>query len=161
MLDKRGNSNQDERKNLIIRYIRVFDLDSIECLIADREFIGQEWVSFLSDTPIKFYLRIRENLTVNQKGRDLKAFWLFNNLPLNQIRALDKPLKINGQWVYLTGMKILSSSSEIEYVIVATYQFDPRAMSVYAQRWTIDGARPRSVFLRRLNLLDLTSKILI
>jgi hypothetical protein len=74
MLDKRGNSNQDERKNLIIRYIRVFDLDSIECLIADREFIGQEWVSFLSDTPIKFYLRIRENLTVNQKGRDLKAF---------------------------------------------------------------------------------------
>jgi hypothetical protein len=76
MLDKRGNSNQAERKHLIMRYIRLFGLDSIECLIADREFIGQEWVAFLSFYPIKFYLRIRENLIVNQKGRELKTFWL-------------------------------------------------------------------------------------
>lgn len=105
MLDKRGNSNQDERKLLIMRYIRLFGLASIECLIADREFIGQEWIEFLSTQPIKFYLRIRENLIVSQKGQVLKAFWLFNNLPLNQIRSLDKPIKINGQWIYLTAMK--------------------------------------------------------
>ncbi|MER0442889.1 IS4 family transposase [Emticicia sp. W12TSBA100-4] len=138
MLDKRGNSNQNERKDLIIRYIRLFGLDSIECLMADREFIGQEWIGFLSSHPIKFYLRIRENLMVNQKGRELKVFWLFNNLPLNQVRSLDKPLKVNGQWVYLTGMKILNSKNQIEYVIVATYQFDQQAMSLYAQRWTIE-----------------------
>jgi hypothetical protein len=42
MLDKRGNSNQEERKLLIIRYIRLFGLDSIDCIIADREFIGQQ-----------------------------------------------------------------------------------------------------------------------
>jgi hypothetical protein len=42
MLDKRGNSNQDERKNLIMRYIRLFGLSIIDCIIADREFIGQE-----------------------------------------------------------------------------------------------------------------------
>jgi hypothetical protein len=40
MLDKRGNSNQDERKALIMRYIRLFGLSSIDCLIADREFIA-------------------------------------------------------------------------------------------------------------------------
>lgn len=138
MLDKGGNSNQNERKSLIIRYIKLFGLASIECLIADREFIGQEWIGFLSSCPIKFYLRIRENLMVNQKGRALKVFWLFNNLPLNQVRSLDKPLIINGQWVYLTGMKILNAKSQVEYVMVATYQFDQQAMSVYAQRWTIE-----------------------
>jgi hypothetical protein len=70
MLDKRGNSNQEERKLLILRYIHLFGLDSIGCIIADREFIGQEWFRFLINNPIKFYLRIRENLTVFHKGRN-------------------------------------------------------------------------------------------
>lgn len=42
MLDKRGNSNQDERKRLLNRHIRLFGLDTIECIIADREFIGHQ-----------------------------------------------------------------------------------------------------------------------
>ena len=138
MLDKRGNSNQDERKALLVRYIGLFGLSSIECLIADREFIGQDWIDFLSTHSIKFYIRIRENLLINQKGRALKTFWLFNNLPLNQVRQLDKPLRINKEWIYLTGMKIINSKSQIEYVIVATYQFDAQTMQVYAKRWSIE-----------------------
>lgn len=138
MLDKRGNSNQDERKTLIMRYIRLFGLSSIDCIIADREFIGHQWISFLSTQPIKFYIRIRENLIVNQRGRELKTFWLFNNLPFNQVRQLDKPVFINGQWVYLTGMKIINSKNQIEFVIIATYQFDYHAMQVYAKRWSIE-----------------------
>lgn len=138
MLNKRGNSNQDERKALLMRYIRLFGLASIECLIADREFIGQEWISFLAAQPIKFYIRIRENLLVNQKGRELKTFWLFNNLPLNQVRQLYNPLVINEQWVYLTGMRIINSKNQVEYIIVATYQFDCQTMQVYAKRWSIE-----------------------
>lgn len=138
MLDKRGNSNQDERKALIMRYIRLFGLWSIDCIIADREFIGHEWINFLSIQPIKFYIRIRGNLIINQRGRELKTFWLFNNLPFNQVRQLDKPLLINCQWVYLTGMKIINSNNQIEFVIVATYQFDYQTMQVYAKRWSIE-----------------------
>jgi Transposase DDE domain len=138
MLDKRGNSNQDERKALVMRYIRLFGLSSIDCIIADREFIGNEWIKFLSTQSIKFYIRIKENLIVNQRGRELKTFWLFNNLPLNQVRQLDKPLIINGQWIYLTGLKIINSKNQIEFVIVATYQFDYQTMQVYAKRWSIE-----------------------
>lgn len=138
MLDKRGNSSQDERKSLIMRYIELFGVDSIECLIGDREFIGQQWVAFLSNHQIKFYIRIRENLIVNQRGRELKAYWLFNDVALNTIRSLDKPLRINGQWVYLTGSRILNEKHQIEFVIVATYQNDPVTMDVYRQRWTIE-----------------------
>ena len=138
MLDKRGNSNQEERKFLILRHIHLFGLDSIDCIIADREFIGQEWFKFLIENPIKFYLRIRENLIVFHKGRELRVSWLFNNLPFNTIRQIDKPILIGDQWVYLTGMKIINKKSEIEFVIVATYQYDSQAMQVYAKRWTIE-----------------------
>lgn len=138
MLDKRGNSNQEERKLLILRYIHLFGLDSIDCIIADREFIGKEWFSFLVDNPIKFYIRIRENLIVSHKGRELKAFWLFNNLPFNTTRQIDKPILIGQHWVYLTGMKIINKKSKIEFVIIATYEHDSHTMQVYAKRWTIE-----------------------
>jgi hypothetical protein len=138
MLDKRGNSNQEERKCLILRYIRLFGLDSIDCIIADREFIGKEWFDFLIINPIKFYIRIRENISVSHKGRYLKAFWLFNNLPLNTTRQIDKLLLLGDQWIYLTGIKIINKKGKIEFVIVATYQNDPETMRVYAKRWTIE-----------------------
>lgn len=137
-LDKRGNSNQEERKLLILRYIHLFGLDSIDCIIADREFIGQEWFRFLLINPIKFYLRIRENLIVSHKGRELRVSWLFNNLPLNTIRQINKPILIGEHWVYLTGMKILNKKGNIEFVIVATYLYDSLTMQVYAKRWTIE-----------------------
>lgn len=139
MLDKRGNSNQDERKALINRYIRLFGFQNIACIIADREFIGQEWVAYLSTHPIKFYIRIRENLTVFHRGRELKAFWLFNNLSLQQIRNLDKPVLLNGQWVYLTGIKTINTKGFLEFIIVATYQYDQQTMQVYAKRWAIES----------------------
>jgi hypothetical protein len=44
MLPKRGNSNQQERTDLINRYIRLFGILSIESILADREFIGDEWI---------------------------------------------------------------------------------------------------------------------
>jgi len=138
MLDKRGNSNQDERKRLLNRYIRLFGLDTIECIIADREFIGHQWFDFLICNPIKFYVRIKENLIVEHKGRELKAFWLFNNLPFNEVRQIDKPLVCGGQWVYLTGMKIINKNGQVEFVIVASYQNDNQTMQVYAKRWTIE-----------------------
>jgi hypothetical protein len=138
MLDKRGNSNQGERKSLIMRYIRLFGRTSVDCIIADREFIGQQWIAFLEQHAIKFYIRLRENSIVKHRGKDLKVFWLFNNLPLNMSRMIHKPLLIKDQWVYLTGMKVLNEKKQIEYLIVATYLKDPHTMQVYAKRWTIE-----------------------
>ena len=90
------------------------------------------------DNPIKFYIRIRENLIVSHKGRELKAFWLFNNLPFNTTHQIDKPILIGQHWVYLTGMKIINKKGNVEFVIVATYQYNSETMQVYAKRWTIE-----------------------
>ena len=42
LLDKRGNSNWEERKDIMERFFRLFGHDCTVCLVADREFIGQE-----------------------------------------------------------------------------------------------------------------------
>lgn len=138
MLDKKGNSNQTERIDLINRFIYLFGIEKIDCIIADREFIGKDWFEYLEKHPIKFYIRIRENMQLTHRGKVLKAFWLFNNLPLNQVRFIDKPVLIKANWVYLTGMKVVNNKGQIEYLIVATYFFDEIVMTVYAQRWTIE-----------------------
>lgn len=75
MLDKRGNSDQEERIALIRRFFRLFGVEKIDCIIAGREFVGQEWFNFLERNPIKFYIRIRENMQFIHQGKQIKAFW--------------------------------------------------------------------------------------
>ena len=55
LLDKRGDSNWEERKDIIERFIRLFGHDCIDCLVADREFIGKEWIGWLNDNRIRYY----------------------------------------------------------------------------------------------------------
>ena len=46
MMDKRGNSNTQERIELVDRFIRLAGENSINHLMADREFIGSEWLGY-------------------------------------------------------------------------------------------------------------------
>lgn len=50
LLPKRGNSNTCERIELIEKFINIFGVIKIQCLTADREFIGKEWFSYLKKT---------------------------------------------------------------------------------------------------------------
>jgi hypothetical protein len=81
MLDKRGNSNSGEWITLIERFIRLFGKERIECLVADREFVGEKWIAYLNGNGIRYHIRIRNNFKVYlpRKGREIKAFWLFND----------------------------------------------------------------------------------
>lgn len=138
MLDKQGNSDQQERRQLIIRYINLFGIQTIDCIMADREFVGEKWFKFLILHPVRFYIRIRANMIVQHRGKAVKAFWLFNDLPINTARQLGKPVMVKENWVYLTGMRVINRKAQTEFVIVATYQADSHAMQVYAKRWTIE-----------------------
>ena len=62
LLPKQGNSNWEERKELLDRYISLFGVDSIEAFMADREFIGGKWFDELIPNNIPFHIRIKENL---------------------------------------------------------------------------------------------------
>lgn len=65
---KGGNYNIKERILLIEKFIKLFGIESIECLILDREFIGKEWFKYLIDNKIKFRIRIKHNTKVSRIG---------------------------------------------------------------------------------------------
>jgi hypothetical protein len=139
MLPKRGNSNTCERKELVQRFLDLFGEECIEAFLADREFIGDDWFRELIHNHIPFYIRIRGNMWLNIPGkRPNKAFWLFNSLPLNTASHYHKIVCIDGQWVYLTGMKVLNREGKIEFVIVVSFNPDPFALIKYKNRWQIE-----------------------
>ena len=64
MMPKFGNSSTNERIELMQRYIDLFGIDSIDCLLADREFVGEHWLGYLNLNHIRYHIRIRENFWV-------------------------------------------------------------------------------------------------
>ena len=49
MLSKRGNSNTKECIALIERYIKYFGQETIDVILADREFVREEWMAYLNE----------------------------------------------------------------------------------------------------------------
>ena len=86
LMPKSGNSNTQERIELIERFINLFGKESIDCLVADREFVGEKWVKYLNSKSIVYFIRIRENFwTIHPRtGKKVKASWLFADLGVNQ-----------------------------------------------------------------------------
>ncbi|MCQ2283900.1 MAG: hypothetical protein MJZ57_03240 [Bacteroidales bacterium] len=94
MLPKKGTSNTQERINLVQRYINLFGEETIDCLLADREFVGERWIMKsagfnIEDTHLTDIERIEKLLLLV-----MMAFvWCYNigefvNLNLKSIRIL-------------------------------------------------------------------------
>jgi len=136
MLNKRGNSNSKERIDLVNRYIKLFGKDTIECLVADREFVGQTWLEFLNDESIRYYIRIRNNFNVfiPHKNKTIKVFWLFNSYKINEFVFYHKIVQINNQLCYISGCKLHKG----EFLILVSFNKPEKADFFYKQRWQIE-----------------------
>ena len=136
MLPKRGNSNSNERIELIDRYIRLFGKETIDCVVADREFVGQKWLEYLNDNHLRYYIRIRNNFKVYipKKGKEVKAFWLFNSHNINEFVFYKNIVKVNGEYCYLSGKRL----NKGEYLILVSFNKPEDANDYYKQRWQIE-----------------------
>lgn len=56
-LGRKGHSSQQERKRLLQQAIRLYPLRGF-CLLADREYEGREWLTFLTENKINFIIRL-------------------------------------------------------------------------------------------------------
>jgi len=142
MLPKFGNSNTNERIELIEWFIRLFGLEALDCVTADREFVGERWIKYLNEQQIRYYIRIRENFWVLQphNGKRVKASWLFVNLPLNGCRVNQRIVSLNGQLGYLSGSKGKDKDGKPELQIVISFNKPEDAMAIYKERWQIETA---------------------
>lgn len=140
MLDKRGNSDTQERIDLLRKYIEWFGKASIDCLLADREFVGGKWLEFLNDEKIRYHIRIRNNFTIYsyQKQAEIKAFWLFNNLKVGEFYHYPKIVDLHKQRCYLSGTKTIDRDGKMEFLIIVSFNKPEQAMEYYKQRWQIE-----------------------
>lgn len=123
MLDKRGNSDTNERIELLTQFIDWFGKDCIDCLLADREFIGHHWLDFLNKTKIRYYIRLRNNFKVFRfdKNEETPVFWLFNRLRVGEFLHHPKIVKINGVECYVSGMKQYDRTGKLDFLILVSF----------------------------------------
>lgn len=142
MMPKFGNSSTNERIELMQCYIDLFGIDSIDCLLADREFVGEHWLGYLNLNHIRYHIRIRENfwVVIPRNGHHIKASWLFNHLKINQYEFLHGIVYVNGQLCYLSASKVKNKQGIPELQIIVSFNKPDQAQSVYKERWQIETA---------------------
>jgi hypothetical protein len=64
VLNKAGTSSTKDRSKILKRVIQAIGRDKIRVLLADREFIGEDWFRFLIEQNIPFLIRIKQNFMV-------------------------------------------------------------------------------------------------
>lgn len=140
MLPKRGNSNCKERIALVNRFIRLFGNSCIDCILADREFVGDDWINYLNNNGIRYYIRIRNNFKVflPHKNKEIKARLLFNSLKLNQFAHYHKIIMMGTQLCYLSASKIKDKKGGIEFLIIVSFNKPEQAQLNYKERWQIE-----------------------
>lgn len=135
LLDKKGNSNTRERMALMKRFIRQFGKQRILSLLADREFIGENWLKWLKDEEIGFVIRIKKDAIVpNSRGEKGQAKNLFRFLKPGEKAVIQGRRMMTGVAVYLTGLRLADG----ELLIVAASLPGDNAIETYAARWQIE-----------------------
>jgi hypothetical protein len=135
LLNKAGNSDKQERITLIERFVQSFGKTKIAGLLADREFIGDEWFRWLLSEGISFCIRIKNNtITTNARGLKVDIDTLFYDLKPGEQRVLQDKRKVWKQEVYLAALRLSSG----ELLIVATDKYVESPIHLYSKRWQIE-----------------------
>jgi len=137
LLPHQGSSDTASRIALMRRYLALFDAASIRCLIADREFIGVEWMNFLNENNVPFAIRVKIDMTVTlDDGRTWSLATLLRRRRARQGQLICEG-RINGsagstrEAVCLVAKRLASR----EWLIVATNRPDPKqALDDYPMR---------------------------
>lgn len=133
VFDKKGNSNTQERKNLMRHVLNIVGRENIDSILADREFIGEEWIMFLHENSIPFILRTRRNLIVEYNGKKRHIWGLFMGLKSGEFRTYT--VKLGGIFVTLSGT--LSPDNEL-VAVIASQNIKDNPLSAYRLRWLIE-----------------------
>lgn len=140
-LNKQGNTNLKERKSLFEQAIKLCHLHNA-MLLADREFIGDQWFSFLLGHKIHFMIRLKADQYKN----------LINQTGLIRYSKLKKKA-LGGR--KLAHTRIVIEGYTLHYIVMKNPQHDPeepllyfltdrstavrsKRLQLYRQRWGIE-----------------------
>ena len=126
-----GASDTNERIELIERFLRLFGPERWLFLTADREFIGETWISFLLENDLDFRIRIKaKEFLCHTDGRNLPAREWFGK---RGCRCKPHRLRLWNQWVYVGGKYLYNE----EYLVVIGNSSSD-LLADYRLRWKIE-----------------------
>lgn len=134
VLDRAGHSETPDRIALMERYIAIFGQDGIAMLLADREFIGEDWFKWLEHHDIPFTIRIAKNrLATRPDGCRVK---LATQITLHgRGRRTTATLDGMARPLHFAALK----PKDGDWVIVATNRAGHNALATYRKRWAIES----------------------
>jgi len=135
LLDKKGNSSTDERKKLIEKILKILPKDRIEIILADREFIGEEWLKYLSSEELPFAIRVKKIERFKHKhGGRLQLGKFFGDMQVGASKAIEAKFYESEILVKITCLQL----EREQLFIVSNVVVGGAALILYKQRWSIE-----------------------
>jgi hypothetical protein len=141
VLDRPGNSGAADRIALIERYLARFGAESIGLLLADREFIGDEWFNWLIQNDIPFAIRMRGTqraTTVDNRKGPLARLLAAPGGRRRATVTLNRMARDGTPGPALAVRALRPRDRSREAVIVATNRPGIDALGLYRRRWDIE-----------------------
>jgi Transposase DDE domain len=130
-----GNSNTQERIQLLGQVVSLLGAERIGSLCADREFIGKEWYKWLLENKIRFFLRLPKSHRI-QVGKHLMKP---ESILGNRQKALLDNIKVAGFSLSVALERVVNQRGEADLLVVLTNSFAYCGTRFYKQRWSIES----------------------
>lgn len=129
--NKSGNSNCQNRIDLLGNLINVIGKDRIGLIIGDREFIGISWIKYLKDNNIGFCMRVPKSHLITLKSGFCTSI---TDLLLTNSERFFEDCMIDGIWLNC----FLNRLPNDDYLFLVG-NFPPKKLGqLYRERWCIE-----------------------
>jgi hypothetical protein len=132
-----GNSNSQQRIDLIEWFIKNCPNITIDYLLADREFPSHEFIAWLNQNNISFIFRSKSSVVVTDNDKKVKITKLCHNIHNypNKTKAESKVRRVYNSRLLLT----IRENQQGEKVYIISNRFQHNSADIYRKRWTIEA----------------------
>lgn len=129
--NKSGNSNCQNRQDLLINLIKVIGVKRIKVIIGDREFIGQKWIKYLKDNDISYCMRVpKSHLITLKNGNTFSVVELLQQ----QAERYFHDCMVDGVW----GNAMIKRLPSDDYLFLISDLPAKKLGAIYRKRWCIE-----------------------
>ena len=126
-----GSSNQQIRKELMAAFLKQCPQVRIRGLLADREFIGEDWFTFLKHHGIDPCIRLRSDTKMD--GMPVHVF--AKKMQVGEVRVWHQKMTVYGVKLRVLALKV----SETEMLYLAYRGRGDQNLRKYALRWQCEN----------------------
>lgn len=133
--NKSGNSNTEDRINLLKKCITLLGSQRIGLFLADREFIGHKWLSYLKSEGITFCVRVpKHHKITRQDGERCEIETLLPEVKKSKVIKITGCM-VDGVW----GNVYAKKDKEDDILFLFGTATTEHLGALYRKRWTIEA----------------------